>query len=284
MMQTYYTEHIELILIFGIIGFFFHRFAAQNKFYKLPETPTKHLTKLSFILVLLGFLLYIIGSITLPLVVPRAIAPFFSSFTTATIWGHLLSLAGVFLALCGFYLTILQENFLKIWKNSQDSSLLKDAFWGFATWFLAFPFVAVVEQLADLFVYSVFGLKEYEQVAVRFLKAALHEPMQLLAALLLILLIAPLLEELLFRGLLQNWIKKHLGSKAALLLASLGFALFHISASHGAGNLSLVFSLFTFSCFLGFIYERQQSLIASVVLHSTFNAVTALRILFFMDV
>ena len=94
---------------------------------------------------------------------------------------------------------------------------------------------------------------------------------------------APLLEEFLFRGLFQTWIKKHLGVKAAILIASLCFALFHVSVAHGVGNLSLVPSLFVFSCFLGFIYERQKSLFASIVLHTTFNLVSTLRIIFTID-
>ncbi|MBX9923734.1 MAG: CPBP family intramembrane metalloprotease [Rhabdochlamydiaceae bacterium] len=283
MMQTYYTEHIELILIFGIIGFFAHRFASQKNFYNLPDVSTKSQTKLSFIHVVLGFFLYIAGSLGLPIILTPLLSSLFPAKNTAISWGYLFSMVSVFLLLCGFYLTILRRDFLKIWKNSLDSSFTKDALLGFITWFLAFPIVAIVEQLSDLFVYSLFGLKEYEQVAVLYLKTALNNPLQLLAALLLILVTAPLLEELLFRGLLQSWIKKHLGAKAAILLTSLGFALFHISATHGAGNVSLVLSLFTFSCFLGFIYERQQSLLSSVTLHSTFNTVTAIRILFFMD-
>lgn len=283
-MQTYYTEHIELILIFGIIAFFFHRFALQRQFYKFPDDPTASHTKLSLLHVIFSFLFYIIGSLGLPFLVLRAISPFFLSKATAMAWAHLFSLLSIFLAICGFHLILIRTDFLKIWKKSPNTSLMKDAIFGIATWFLAFPFVAIVEQFADLFVYSLFGLKEYEQVAVLYLKSALHNPQQLIAALLLILGIAPLLEELLFRGILQNWIKKHLGAKASILLTSLGFALFHISASHGAGNLSLVLSLFTFSCFLGLVYEKRQSLIASVTLHSVFNAVTALRILFFMDV
>ena len=148
------------------------------------------------------------------------------------------------------------------------------------TWVLAVPITVIVEQLADIVVYALFGLENYEQEAVRYLKAALNSPSRLTAALLLILGAAPLIEEFLFRGLLQTWVKKYLGVKAAILIASLAFALFHISPAHGVGNISLVPSLFTFSCFLGFIYERQQSLYASITLHMVFNCVTTLRILF----
>jgi membrane protease YdiL (CAAX protease family) len=70
-----------------------------------------------------------------------------------------------------------------------------------------------------------------------------------------------------------------LGTKAAILLTSLAFALFHYSGSQEIGNVSLIASLFTFALFLGFIYEKQSSLFASIGLHMTFNLASALRIL-----
>ena len=282
-MQTYYTEHIELILIFGVIAFFFHRIALSRKFYFLTEGPPTYIAQISLVHVLLGFAIYITGSLLLPEQILPLISPLFSSKSTAITWASLFSLGTVFLLLCGLYLLIMKKDFLIIWKNSPEP-LIKDAVIGVLTWFLAFPFVAIVEQVADLFTYSLFGLKTYEQVAVQYLKSAMNNPHQLIAALFLILVIAPLLEELLFRGLLQSFIKKHLGAKAAILLAALGFALLHVSSIQGFGNISLVLSLLTFSYFLGLVYEKRQSLIAPIALHFTFNAFTTLRILFFMDV
>ncbi len=282
-MQTYYTEHIELILIFGVIAFFFHRIALSRKFYFLTEGPPTYIAQISLVHVLLGFAIYITGSLLLPEQILPLISPLFSSKSTAITWASLFSLGTVFLLLCGLYLLIMKKDFLIIWKNSPEP-LIKDAVIGVLTWFLAFPFVAIVEQVADLFTYSLFGLKTYEQVAVQYLKSAMNNPHQLIAALFLILVIAPLLEELLFRGLLQSFIKKHLGAKAAILLAGLGFALLHVSSIQGFGNISLVLSLLTFSYFLGLVYEKRQSLIAPIALHFTFNAFTTLRILFFMDV
>jgi membrane protease YdiL (CAAX protease family) len=69
----------------------------------------------------------------------------------------------------------------------------------------------------------------------------------------------------------------------AILLSALCFALFHFAPSQGIGNISLVGSLFLFALFLGFIYERQASLFASVGLHMTFNTVSTFRILFYPE-
>jgi hypothetical protein len=101
-----------------------------------------------------------------------------------------------------------------------------------------------------------------------------------LVALFIVIIAAPVIEELLFRGFLQNYFKRYLGTKAAILITSLCFALFHLAPSQGLGNISLVISLFSFACFLGFVYERQKSLFASIGLHMFFNLVSSIRILF----
>ena len=63
------------------------------------------------------------------------------------------------------------------------------------------------------------------------------------------------------------------------MIASLIFAAFHFSTSQGLNNIELLVSLFVLSCFLGFLYERQESLLASMALHATFNAISILAIL-----
>src|SRR4029077_13952502 len=97
-----------------------------------------------------------------------------------------------------------------------------------------------IGQIFDLIIYLPFGVVNYEQVAVRYLKTTLASPSMLVIALILILLAAPVVEEFLFRGCLQTWFKQYLGPKAAILLAALCFAFFHLAPSQGIGNLSLI--------------------------------------------
>ena len=132
-----------------------------------------------------------------------------------------------------------------------------------------------------MLIYAVFGTEVYEQTAVAYLKLALESPILLTSTLLTILLSAPILEELLFRGLLQTYFKQYLGKKTAILAASFFFAFFHLNAAQGIGNIPLFLSLFFFGGFLGFIYEKQGSLIASISLHITFNTISTLRIILF---
>ncbi len=200
-----------------------------------------------------------------------------------------ISLCGYALILLSMYVYFTRQDsqlFAKICKDKSipySTSKCRDFIFGSFTWFLGFPTAAFVGQLFDLFLYIFYQLDPYEQVAVQYLKSTLQSPLSLSLALVTILIAAPLIEEFLFRGLLQTWLKGKLGKNAAILIASISFALFHVAPSQGLGNISLVASLFSFACFLGFIYEKKGSLYASVGLHMTFNAVSTFRILFFTE-
>ena len=71
---------------------------------------------------------------------------------------------------------------------------------GILTWFISFPLVGAISQLADLIVYFIFGIVKYEQVAVRYLKMTLQSPPMLVIALILIILAAPVIEEFFYSG------------------------------------------------------------------------------------
>jgi membrane protease YdiL (CAAX protease family) len=165
----------------------------------------------------------------------------------------------------------------------EASTPLKDWLFGMLSWLLGFPVSAAAGMLAEAFVHLVHSAAPVEQVAVRYLKASSETPLSLCAALITIVIAAPIIEEFLFRGLLQSYLKKKLGVKAAILMSSLFFALFHASASQGIDNISIITSLFFFALYLGFVYEKRGSLFASAGLHMTFNTINTIRILFFSE-
>lgn len=290
--QDFYFQHIESLLLFAVLALLLNAFAKAKGFYTLSPRGAAYERSLKLKNVAVCFGIYIGYSLVLAPLLARALRwlyqYFFPYASTKLLSGWfqflIVSLTLISLLLYGRA----QERSLmkKIWKDyslPQASSPFYDWFLGVLTWLLGFPVVVVVGQLADMLVYYLFGVESYEQVAVRYLKSTLGSPSLLVMALFTILLAAPIIEEFLFRGMLQTWIKKHLGTKAAILLAGLCFALFHIAPSQGLGNIPLTLSLFSFACFLGFIYERQGSLFASIGLHMTFNAVTTFRILFSTD-
>lgn len=168
----------------------------------------------------------------------------------------------------------------RIWKESPSNhSIRSDMIYGASIWFVAFPLSSLASEIGDWIVFHLLSAPEYEQAAVQYLQNSIGSPFMVLVALITILVAAPTLEEFLFRGILQSWIKKQLGAKSAILISSLIFALFHITAGQGYGNISLVLSLFTFAYFLGSVYEKRGSLFASIALHASFNSISCLRIL-----
>ena len=87
---------------------------------------------------------------------------------------------------------------------------------------------------------------------------------KLMLCFLLIVLVAPIFEEILFRGLVQTELMRGFPAWVSILLSSLIFGAMH-------GNLFQ--SLFTVFCGLamGWCYYRTGSILTSIVLHITFN-------------
>ena len=265
-------DHVQWILTFGLLALIGNGIAYAWGFYRLPlERPSS--MKAAHVGIV--FAIYLVGSFVFPLL----LAPLqkVMSLTAFFGWSQLIK-SGAIAAVLYFYLRTV-PGIKAVWKDS--ATPIAHDFWiGVCAWFVSFPPVAVIGQLFDMLLYYFMHVETYEQNAVQFLKMMLHSPVLLAVALVGILIAAPVIEELMFRGCLQSWLRRHLGAKAAILLSALCFALFHFAFSQSYGNVSIIVTLFGFSCFLGFIYERQGSLYASIGLHMAFNAASVLRIVF----
>ena len=169
-----------------------------------------------------------------------------------------------------------------LFRPGQTHSARNDLSQALYAWILAFPLVLSLSQILEEVVRKVFNQVQLpDQMAVRFLKAAFEQPASFFFAVVSIIILAPLVEESLFRGFLQTFIRRHLGPKYAIIVTSACFALFHYSAGQGYGNISIILSLFTFALFLGFLYEKQGSLLAPMFLHSAFNSISVINLYLF---
>ena len=90
-----------------------------------------------------------------------------------------------------------------------------------------------------------------------------------------IVLAAPLGEEIFFRGFLYKGLRRRLRVWSATAISAGWFALVHFS---GVEFLLIMPSLFVIGAGLALIYERRQSLLASIAAHATFNLVGYLSI------
>lgn len=286
-----YADYIKPILFFGLLSILFLRLAQSTGFFRLPATTGKG-PLVPFKMILVTFTIYLaITSFIAPAcgwLMESFYLKWFKIPLPDSALGY-LQVAFLCLIFLLFYLYSQAQSpqlFKQIWKNygiSPSQRIPTDIGMGILTWAISFPLVTLVGQLLDLSLYLFSSFEGYEQVAVSYLKTTLESPPLLAMALFTILLAAPCIEEFLFRGCLQSFLKQYMSTKGSILFSSLCFSLFHFSLSQGLGNISLCASLFVLALFLGFIYERQGSLFASVGLHMTFNIVSTGRVLFFPE-
>lgn len=82
-------------------------------------------------------------------------------------------------------------------------------------------------------------------------------------------LIAPMAEEILFRGILYPTIKQLGYPRIALWITAIAFAAIH-------RNLPIFVPLMVLSLILTWLYERTDNLLASITAHGIFNGITIL--------
>lgn len=89
-------------------------------------------------------------------------------------------------------------------------------------------------------------------------------PLNIALGLLAITIIAPLIEELLFRGLLQNALKHHLPAWAAIAMSAFVFAVVHMQPLAMPALMAL-------GAAFGYIYHKTGSLRMTIILHMVNN-------------
>ena len=87
---------------------------------------------------------------------------------------------------------------------------------------------------------------------------------------------APILEEILFRGLILESCRERFGNGVALFVSSLLFGIIHVVPVQ-------VINAFVVGFILGYIYLRTRSLLSVMLLHAINNAVAYLTLIFFGD-
>lgn len=179
-----------------------------------------------------------------------------------------------------FFCFLFQPSALKTIKesevNEKGSGPLYNFFFGAMTWLVTYPIVFTLSQLTGAIVQVIFPNSKGEQIALTLLKSSFNHPFQFIFYILSIISITPIVEEFLFRGILQRWLITKTGPLYGIIFTSVCFSTLHLTASQGAFNLELLPPLFVLSCYLGYLYERQRSLWAPIGLHATFNLVSCL--------
>jgi len=189
------------------------------------------------------------------------------------IWLNLLYLFVI--CLCELlYLTLLNRGVSRaLFNNDAISTKWRSIAMGVLTWFVSYPYVLLVNTIIRDLMDSHGG----DQLAVQLLRRAKENPPLLTLLLFAVVVVVPFIEELLFRGFLQTFLRRFLNRFWAIALSSVIFACVHFSP--GQNNVEIITSLLILAGFLGFIYERERKLWAPIALHATFNAVSSVIVL-----
>jgi membrane protease YdiL (CAAX protease family) len=283
-LASQFIERLQLFVVSFILSLWVGWIAWRRGFFHLPQDSfSPHVRGIT---VFEAFLFFIITNIViLPILVGTMwalkegldVTQMGKALKLAPDWTSLFWILGSFLIVVRVFYNV---------KADQRQLILGQKPWyqqatfGGASWFIAYPFMLTVTQFVAMIVILIFQELPIEQVAVRQLKDLRAEWWQFSLLSIAIVTLVPFTEEILFRGLLQSWLKyKTQRSWLAILLTSLVFALFHFSSEQGLTNIELFFAIFLLSCFLGFLYERQRSLWASIGLHAVFNGMSILLLI-----
>lgn len=272
-------------LLLGILSAIILWYGSKMGFFQFrPDQNWKNLISFRHIVIPFAFYFFI-EFVATPLYLhfwkPTIGTDQFSQVALASYFNFFISLT-ILSSLIGYFFTLTPTIRLNIWRNQTHppdyKEDLKQTFFG---WCIGFPVILFISQLLEFIVGYLFNVKEIpDQLAVYFVKMTFNYPFYFFLAALTVTIFAPLIEEFLFRGFLQSWLRKHMGPAYAIFLSSLSFSLFHYSFGQGLANISIIGSLFPLALILGFLYEKRGSLLSSIALHSLFNTVSILNLYF----
>lgn len=128
-----------------------------------------------------------------------------------------------------------------------------------------FPIILIL-QVASAELMTRIGHEPVEQEAVQIMRQTGNLAGSVVLGIVAILL-APVVEEMLFRGLLYPAIKQKGFPRVALWISSTAFALIHF-------NVTIFLPLMVLAMVLTWLYERTENLLAPIMAHAVFNAVS----------
>jgi len=139
-------------------------------------------------------------------------------------------------------------------------------------WLVAtYPLILATQSLVQ----AIFGENDDSQMIVRYFLEH-PDPRHRAAVIVMAVIVAPVAEEILFRGYFYGVIRRYGGRIAAILTSSLLFAAIHVHLPSmlGLGILAVILCL---------LYERTGSLWATITMHATFNATTIAVLIFWPE-
>ncbi|MBA7638724.1 hypothetical protein ES703_46380 [subsurface metagenome] len=153
-------------------------------------------------------------------------------------------------------------------------TIVKDFFAGAvnlcAVWPIVIAMIILTTSLGKLIWKQDFEMQQHEEL--KLITAHPQLPLRILIIVLAVV-IAPILEEMLFRGLFQTIIRPFFAKPWLSVVISSGL----FAAFHQPGHWPALFAL---GMCLGYAYEKSGSLLRPIFIHSLFNAITIIAVLY----
>ena len=189
-------------------------------------------------------------------------------------WINLMMVAILFMTITVYTFRIEKGSLKQIWGKFLTPASLPLKALGY--WCLAYPCLLIISNMSHSLLSRWITFPVVDQIAVQQVRLSQSDPVLYMLTALSIVTLVPFVEEVLFRGFLQQYLKNHLSVFASVVVTAVVFAFFHFSMEQGWTNVELIAALFTFSLFLGYIREKSQSLNGSILLHGIFNGMSLL--------
>jgi len=257
---AFYTFFIFLAGIFLLI---FYLSTASKRLPSHPEPPPSISWGWAIAIIFI-FIILTSAIATIPLFLVAL--PIYST----TFWRNAVPLFYLFSEITGglfiFYLTLklLSQHHLSLKDIGFKIDGLGNFLWGLGGFLSAFPLVIFTFFLSYLFRLS--SIKGREDIPLLFITSSSWGKVALFF---MVFALAPIFEELMFRGILYPSLRRELGVAPAIALSSFFFASIH-------ANVSQLLPLMSLGALFAFLYEKKRSLIPSIVAHALWNAQNAL--------
>lgn len=269
------TIAYSLLAVWGLLAFYIT--ASRGGFKRIYPVGEKPLAIVFVPLTLAAFFLYILfQGVLVPSVARLFICKediCIASNSTLT----LISDIGIVLSSVAVVLLSLLAPVRKIiWG---EENFLKKFYRGARWWLFVYPLAALFNAVIKLILHLLVDYEVSTQVAVDFLMKLLDNPWMFYFNAMLVAIIVPVSEELLFRGFFYNMLKGFVNTKPAIVLSALCFSLFHFDFAQSITNIELISVIFFLGLVLAWVYEREKSIWASIGLHATFNFISIIGIM-----
>jgi len=181
----------------------------------------------------------------------------------------------IFLTIAGLLLNVHKKKFASF--GFVKKNALRNIFYGIAGYIGIIPVILIIG-IVTYAILNVFGLKPPPQPIVGLFLAEKNAVL-VIASGVIAAVFGPVVEEIFFRGVMYNAVKKKIGIFWAILITSALFSLLH---THAMSYFLVGFvPIMILGMVLAYLYEKTGSLIPSITLHILNNAGSVIMVFLF---